>query len=159
MKGQRRIGRLRGLAVGLVVLAGLALGLAPEGRLACAEPWLDAASPTRAWTLRICRRPMLFGMPGGSSDAPGWIVLRDAHGAIRGVVHLDMMQLLHDVRGDPRWEGDRVVLPDLAEMRLISAPDPVARWLADRIWRLRALAGLVPSDAITAQQTGGWTSR
>lgn len=159
MRSAGRVGRRWRLAGGSVVLAGLALGLAPEGRLACAEPWLDAESPTRAWTLRICRRPMLFGMPGGSSDAAGWIVLRDAHGAIRGVVHLDMMQLLYDVRGDPRWEGDRVVLPDLVEVRLIPALGPVARWLADRVWRLRALGGLVSSDAITAQQTAGWTSR
>lgn len=146
-----RAAGLRTLAAGLPVLAGLALCLAPEGRLACAEPWLDAASPDRAWTLRVCRRPMLFGMPGGSSDAPGWIVLRDAGGAIRGVVHLDMMQLLGEAYGDPAWESGQFVLPGLATLPLAPAAGPVSRWLADRLWRLRALTGLVPSDAISAQ--------
>ncbi|MEH3147711.1 MAG: hypothetical protein PGN34_20740 [Methylobacterium frigidaeris] len=147
----RRAGRLARVAAGLPVAAVLALALAPEGRLACGESWLDAASPDRAWTLRVCRRPMPFAMPGGGSDAPGWIVLRDSEAAIRGVVHLDMMQLLDDVRDDPAWEPGRVVLPGLAEMPLAPAAGPVSRWFADRLWRLRALTGLVPSDEMSAQ--------
>lgn len=152
----RRAGARRRLAV----LAGaspaiplLALALVPEGRLRCADPWVDARSPDRTWTLTVCRRPMLFAMPGGSGDAPGWIVLRDAAGAIRGVVHLEMMQLLGEngAVADMRWDADRVVLPFLAEMALAPASGPGARWLGDRVWRLRALAGLVPADAMSSQ--------
>lgn len=148
----RRAGRrTRRLTFGLATLTGLALLMAPKGRLACDEPWLDTTSPDRAWMLRVCRRPTLFAMPGGSSDAPGWIVLRDAEGAIRGVVHLDMMQLLGEAYGDPIWKNGQVVLPGLAALPLAHAAGPVSRWLADRVWRLRALTGLVPSDAISAQ--------
>jgi hypothetical protein len=139
------------MSASFAAVAGLAFLLAPEGRMACGEPWLDTTSPDRAWTLRVCRRPMLFAMPGGSSDAPGWIVLRDSVGAIRGIVHLDMMQLLSEVEGDPVWEGGQIVLPGLAALPLAPAAGPVTRWLADRLWRLRALTGLVPSDEISAQ--------
>lgn len=145
-------------AAGLPATAGLALALVPEGRLSCREPSLDAASPDRAWTLTVCRRPMLFAMPGGASDAPGWIVLRDSRSAIRGVVHLDMMQLLGEAGGDPIWEDGRIALPGLAEMPLAPAAGPVSRWLGDRLWRLRALAGLVPSDAMSAQWSAGGQS-
>lgn len=96
---------------------------------------------------------MIFAMPGSSSDAPGWIVLRDAEGAIRGVVHLDMMQLLAETgpAGGIRWEPQRVVLSGLAEMSLVPAAGSGSRWLADRLWRLRAFTGLVPSDIISGQ--------
>ena len=150
-KPRRPAARVGVVSVIVPVAGVLAFCLAPERRLACGDPWLDAASPDRAWTLTVCRRPMLFAMPGGSGDAPGWIVLRDCAGAIRGVVHLDMMQLLAEASGDPRWESGRVEIPGLAEMPLVPALGPVSRWLGDRLWRVRALIGLVPSDAISGQ--------
>ncbi|MGI4799101.1 MAG: hypothetical protein ACRYG8_34700, partial [Janthinobacterium lividum] len=77
--------------VGLLSLPFIvALGFAslPEGRLGCVEPIERETSPDAAWTLTLCRRPLWFAMPGGGSDAPGWIVLRDAQNGIRGVVDL-----------------------------------------------------------------------
>ena len=152
---RRGVARRRlGLAAGtLLTVSVLAVALVSEGRLRCADPWVDARSPDRTWTLTVCRRPMLFAMPGGSGDAPGWIVLRDADGAIRGVAHLEMMQLLGETGAvaDLRWDADRVVLPFLAGMPLVPASGAVARWLGDRVWRLRAWSGLVPADAMSAR--------
>lgn len=149
----RRAGRrTRALSVGLATLAGLAVLLWREGRLACGEPRLDTTSPNRAWTLRVCRRPTLLAMPGGSSDARGRIMLRESEAAIHGIVHRDMMQLLGKAYGDPVWERGEVVLPGLASLPLAHADGPVSRWFADRVWHLRALTGLVPSDAISAQR-------
>jgi hypothetical protein len=130
----------------------LVFASAPERRLACEDTWLREQSPDRAWTLTVCRRPMFFAMPGGSSDAPGWIVLRDANGALRGVVHLGMMQFLYELAqdGGVRWEPERVVVSGLTEITLVPAADPISRWLVDRVWRLRALVGLVPSDILSA---------
>lgn len=124
----------------------LALLLAPEGRLACTEPLLTERSPTGAWTLTLCRRPMLFAMPGGSGDAPGWIVLRDASGAIRGVVGLSMVQTYGVADAPTVWGAGRVQVPLTAELPLRPASGPLARWLEDRLWRLRAWLGLVPTD-------------
>lgn len=143
----RRIGLLAAVA------AVLAFALAPERRLACAGPWLSERSPDGAWTLSVCRRPTSFAMPGGSSDAPGWIVLRDSAGAIRGVVHLDMMQLLAESGpvGGTVWKPGEVSLSGLATMDLDAASGPVGRWLGDRLWRVRALLGIVPSDEMSRQ--------
>lgn len=124
----------------------LLLLLAPEGRLACAEPEVTEHSPDRAWTLTLCRRPMLFAMPGGASDAPGWIVLRDAHGAVRGVVDLGMVQSYGAAGMPTRWGAGEVVVPLVAELPLRPASGPFARWLEERVWRLRALFGLTPTD-------------
>lgn len=140
--------RRRWIVAGGLVLAGAAFLLAPEGRLACAEPWFTERSPDTTWTLTVCRRPMLFAMPGGGSDAPGWIVLRDALGRIRGVVHLEMMQLLAETgpAGGVHWQPNEVVLPPLARLPLDPAAGPAGGWIEDRVWRWRALLGLVPSD-------------
>lgn len=143
--------------IGLLVAAALvaAFAFVPERRLACAqeETWLSERSPDGAWTLAVCRRPMFFAMPGGSSDAPGWIVLRDATGAIRGVVHLDMMHLLAESgqAGGTIWRPSEVVLSGLATIPLREATGPVGRFLADRVWRVRALLGIVPSDEMSAR--------
>ena len=105
------------------------------------------ASPDGAWELTLCRRPMWFAMPGGSGDAPGWIVLRDDRGGIRGIVDLSMVQLYGAASGqDTLWEPDRVVLMLVAEFALAPAAGPVDRWMDERIWRWRALLGLVPTD-------------
>ncbi|GJE55216.1 hypothetical protein EKPJFOCH_1705 [Methylobacterium thuringiense] len=151
--GPSRRRRVRAVLLALPVVALLSFLLAPERHLACDETWLKERSPDHAWTLTVCRRPMMFAMPGGGSDAPGWIVLRDADDAIRGVVHLEMMQLLAEAgpAGGTRWQPDRVMLSGLAEMPLVPATSPVSRWFADRLWRVRASAGLVPSDLMSAQ--------
>lgn len=141
--------------IGGVVLAAAVAGFlfAPERYLACREAWLSERSPDGAWTLSVCRRPMLFAMPGGGSDASGWIVLRDAAGAIRGVVHLDWMQSLADTgpAGGTVWKPGKVVLSGLATMDLDAATGPVGRWLGDRLWRVRAFLGIVPSDEMSRQ--------
>ena len=143
----RRIGLLAAVA------AVSAFSFAPEGRLACADPWLSQRGPDGAWTLTVCRRPMFFAIPGGSSDAPGWIVLRDAAGGIRGVVHLDMMQLLAESgpAGGTVWKPGEVTLSGLATLPLDEAWGPVTRWLGERIWRVRALLGLVRSDEASSR--------
>ena len=111
---------------GLSILVMLCLVMASEGSLACDEPWIDKTSPDQRWTLKICRRPTLFAMPGSSSDAPGWIVLRDRDGAIHGVVSLGMMQMLADgaATGGLRWTQDRVIMTGLAEIAMGSASCP-----------------------------------
>ena len=128
-------------------LPAIAFVLLPEGRLGCDDPMEHETSPDAAWTLTLCRRPMLFAMPGGGSDAPGWIVLRDAQGAIRGVTDLGMVQLYRGATDmPPQWMPGRVVIQLVADMPLSPASGPVMRWLASRTWRWRALLGLVPSD-------------
>ncbi|MCR0981906.1 hypothetical protein [Roseomonas populi] len=129
----------------LIPLAALAVAFAPEGRLRCDEPWVRVPSPDGAWALELCRVPMLFAMPGGSGDAPGWIVLRDAEGAIRGVSWLGMVQE-YGASGPAEWGRRRVSVPLVAELPLAPASGPLARWWDDRIWRLRALLGVVPTD-------------
>jgi len=131
----------------VVALAGLAVLLAPEGRLRCAEPFTREESPDGAWALEVCRVPMVFAMPGSSGDAPGWIVLRDRAGAIRGVSWLGMVQNYGAAAGIPTdWSGGRVAVPLVAELPLVPARGPVSRWWEDRLWRLRALLGLVSTD-------------
>ena len=41
---------------------------------------------------------------------------------------------------------DEVIVPLVAELPLRPASGPVARWLEERVWRLRALFGLTPAD-------------
>ncbi|WP_338664375.1 hypothetical protein VQH23_04245 [Pararoseomonas sp. SCSIO 73927] len=130
----------------LIPLAVLAVLLAPEGRLRCDSPWVRETSPNGAWTLELCRVPMVFAMPGSSSDAPGWLVLRDTEGAIRGVTWLDMVQIYGN-SGPAEWRGSLVSVPLAAELPLVQASGPLSRWWEDRVWRLRALLGVVATDA------------
>ncbi|WP_312796542.1 hypothetical protein [Tianweitania sp.] len=120
----------------------------PQGRLACSEPYLHETSPDGRWTLTLCSRPLLFAMPGGGGDAPGWIVLRDVDGAIRGVSDLSMLQMYGGAApGTPLiWGPRRVVKPMVLELPIRSASSPFRQWLDDRIWRWRALLGLTPTD-------------
>ncbi|WP_260598023.1 hypothetical protein [Sphingomonas endolithica] len=123
--------------------------IVPEGHLACDAPYVAPEhSPDKRWTLTLCRRPMFFAMPGGSSDAPGWMVLRDERHAIRGVSSLEMVQLYGDAAPGTQtmWEADRVSRTFVVDLPLVDASNPVRRWLDDRIWRLRALLGLTPSS-------------
>lgn len=130
------------------VVALACLALLPEGRLACASPYLTERSPNGRWSLTVCSRPVLFAMPGGGSDAPGWIVLRDSDGAIRGVSSLTMLQLYGSAAPgfDLEWGATQVVKPMVLALPLASATGPVERWWTDRVWRLRALLLLTPSD-------------
>ncbi|WP_019998625.1 hypothetical protein [Aureimonas ureilytica] len=134
--------------LGLTVAVGvpLAVVLAPEGRLACHEPYLRQAQPDGAWSVTICGRPRLFAMPGGGSDAPGWIVLRDDHGAVRGVSSLAMLQLYGTIGGETGWTTHRVSRSMVFDLPLDPARGDVDRWWDERIWRLRALTGLTPTD-------------
>lgn len=138
--------RLRRWLLAVFAAAMLPLFLAPEGRLGCTDPMERETSPDGAWTLTLCRRPMVFAMPGGSGDAPGWIVLRDAKGAIRGVVDLGMVQIYGVSGMGTEWRSDQVYVPLTAELPLRPASGSLARWLEERTWRLRALLGLTPTD-------------
>lgn len=136
--------------VGLLSLPFIvALGFAslPEGRLGCVEPIERETSPDAAWTLTLCRRPLWFAMPGGGSDAPGWIVLRDAQNGIRGVVDLGMIQNYRATAGaETVWAPDRVEVFLVADLPLSPAAGPVTRWLDGQLWRWRSLLGFVPTD-------------
>ncbi|WP_102959442.1 hypothetical protein [Mangrovicella endophytica] len=122
--------------------------LVPEGRLACGEPYVTERSPDGRWTLTVCGRPMFFAMPGGGSDAPGWIVLRDEAGAIRGVSSLTMLQLYGGAAPGfgLQWSRSRVSRAMVLDLPLDPGANAFERWWTDRMWRLRALAGLTPGD-------------
>ena len=124
------------------------LALLPEGRLGCDSPYVTERSPDGRWSLTVCGRPMFFAMPGGGSGAPGWIVLRDRDGAIRGGTILTMLQLYGGAAPglDLEWGPSHVVKPMVLDFPLDAATGPLERWWTDRIWRLRALVRLTPSD-------------
>ena len=124
------------------------LALLPEGRLSCDAPYLTEHSPDERWSLTVCGRNMIFAMPGSGSDAPGWIVLRDKEGAIRGVSSLAMLQLYGSAAPgfDVEWRSSHVVKPMVLDLPLDAATGPLERWWTDRIWRLRALFRFTPSD-------------
>lgn len=127
----------------------LALVLVPERRLACDDhPYLTETSPDGQWKLTVCPRPMWFAMPGSGSDAPGWIVIRDRSSLIRGVSSLSMLQLYGGaISGNTtEWASDGVSRMMVFDLSLRPVSSPVEGWLNDRLWRLRALLGLVPSD-------------
>lgn len=132
------------LLPGAVAVMVTAFALVPQGRLACADPLLRTGSPDGAYAVTVCYRPMWLAMPGGGGDGDGWVVLRDQGGAILGVV---------DLRGpiefqEPtRWSRDSVLLPLNAGFDLPQPAPPPLRWFRDRVWRVRALLGFVPSDA------------
>ena len=140
--------RLAVAATLVLAVAVLALVLAPEGRLACTTERMDTeTSPDGAWSMTLCRRPIWpMTMPGNSGGAPGWIVLRDREGAIRGVSALDSVQQYGIYGFDTEWRTDRVVKLMAVEFPLVPAPNPFRRWLDDRVWRWRALLGLTPTE-------------
>ena len=113
----------------------------------CSDPEERETSPDQAWTLTLCRRPRLFAMPGDGGGGPGWAVLRDAAGGIRGIVDMGSVQSYRGGVGmKTKWERDRVLVPLALELPLIPASGPVGRWMAEQAWRLRARLGLVPTD-------------
>ncbi len=119
----------------------LVVAFVPEADLAC-QDGLQDHSPDGAWTLSLCPRPMWVAMPGQGGDAPGWIVLRDAAGLIRGVSALDMVQTYGASGTPPIWQPRQVTIPLTVEFALPPPGDRLRAWLDDRVWRLRALAGL-----------------
>ncbi|WP_426958237.1 hypothetical protein [Muricoccus radiodurans] len=133
---------MRRRALSLLAALGL-VAVLPECSLACEAPRWSSTAPEGGDTLTACARPMLFAMPGQSGDAPGWLVLRDREGWIRGVTSLDMVQTL-DMPAE--WDRSRVTVPLHADMRRGEALSPPAGFLTDRWWRLRALLGLTPAD-------------
>ena len=132
---RRPAGRLAAAAAVLITL------LLPNGHLACPDDVMDR-SPDGVWTLSLCTRPVLFAMPGQGSDAPAWIVLRDAAGYVRGVSALDMVQNYGASGTPPRWDLRQVRIPLTVDMPLPPARSRLRRWLEDRAWRFRALTGL-----------------
>jgi len=126
----------------------LAILIAPEGRLSCDDPYIRETSPDKSWTLTVCGRPMFFAMPGSGSDAPGWIVLRDDTGAIRGVSALSMLKLYDGaVSGnETQWSATRVSRAMVFDIPLKPVSGKLGRFWEERLWRLRALAALVSDD-------------
>lgn len=126
----------------------LTIVFAPEGRLSCAEPYVEDMSPDGRWRLTVCARPMFFAMPGSGSDAPGWIVLRDETNAIRSVAGLPMLQLYGGAASgnETEWGPIRVSRPLVFDLPLEPARGEVDRWWNERVWRLRALLGWVPEE-------------
>jgi hypothetical protein len=137
------------LGAGLPVVLLAVVVFAPDGRLACADPYVQETSPDGRWTVTVCGRPMLFAMPGSGSDAPGWIVLRDDTGAMRGVSGLSMLQLYGGaVSGnETEWTATRVNRAMVFDIALKAADSKFARWWDERMWRLSAMIGQVPDDS------------
>jgi hypothetical protein len=142
----KRSHRRSWLAIIILLTAGaFAIVFAPKGRLYCDDPYVEEESPDGQWALTVCRRPMLFAMPGSGSDAPGWVVLRDDTRAIRGVSGLSMLQLYGGaVSGnETSWTETRVSRPMVFDLPLVPAHGKIERWWDERLWRLRALVGFV----------------
>lgn len=142
-RSPQRDGTTFGVLVGLVAAA---FAVVPPGHLACEAPYLTELSPDGRWRIDVCGRPRMIAMPGSGSDAPGWIVLRDRHHAIRGVSSLTILQLFGAMSGETRWEKQAVSRAMVFELPLDPAKDGLSRWWDERIWRWRALLGLTPSD-------------
>lgn len=122
----------------------LAISIAiPEGSLKCDDQSPDV-SPDGEWSISVCRRPMLFGMPGGGSDASAWIVLRDKYGSIRGVSDLNMIQNygLNEIQ----WGENKVKRLSIFELNLSKTNNGFIRFFEDRIWRIRALFNITKSN-------------
>ncbi len=73
--------------------------------------------------------------------------LLGARGPAALLLFLSMVQAYRAAAGSPtRWGPDRVEVLLVAELPLVSAAGPVSRWGEGRIWRWRALLGLVDND-------------
>jgi hypothetical protein len=86
----------------------------------------------------------MIAMPESGSDAPGWIVLRDRHHAIRGVSEFALLQLYGGTSGETRWEKHAVIRVAVFELPLNLAKEGLSRWWDERVWRWHALFGLTP---------------
>jgi len=118
--------------------------LAPSRWMDCDRPDWVSRAPDGAHSLTACARPMLMAMPGGGGDNDGWLVLRDARGFIQGAVDVS---LIRQTSNEVRWAGRTASIPLVATLH--GGPErslPVA-FATDRLWRLRGLVGLTPTDA------------
>jgi hypothetical protein len=138
-----RGGRLaRLLAIPLFGLGAL-VTLGPMAALDCAEPFLRSLSPDRQHSLTVC--PRFRQAAGQTGDGPAWVVLRDVHGRIEGVVDLG---LTGSIGRTVQWDQGRVALPLIAEFALPETlASPFPGFVREVGWRLRAAAGMAPSDA------------
>lgn len=139
--------RLRGV-LGVVATVPLAmaalLAVIPQGSLACAAPFMRSVSPDGSHELTVCRRPHHGALPGQGSDGPGWAVLRDRAGYIGGAVSV---RSLVEIGHPPEWEAGLARIPLVAEIALFPEDVPgFLRAIEDRVRRLRAHLGLVPSS-------------
>lgn len=137
MRARTRAWGLGGAAV--VTVAVFAL-LPPS--LDCPDPVYASVSPDARHTITVCRRSSAFAMPGGASDAPGWVALRDARGFVAGVVSLSMVQSVTPAE----WMPASVHMPLTANIDRSDPQPPILAWLNDRLWKWRAAFGLVPTD-------------
>ena len=68
------------------------------------ETYAEWQSPDGNHTLTVYRTQTLFSMPGQGSDAPGMVVLRNAHGKLLNRQKIEMVQLA----SEPEWTGENV---------------------------------------------------
>lgn len=133
----------RRLPLTMLLAAPLFIALATGPLLDCEDTafrrWV---SPDGAYSLTVCRRPLMFALPGQGSDAPGYAVLR-ANGAVAGVVAIDMVGA---ISYPPEWQPDSVELPLEAEFILPESTSAIVAWPRDVSWRLRTAFGLIPSS-------------
>lgn len=87
-------------AVGLPILFVGALAL----KYSLTEEYRRYSSPDQQYKIVIFRQPMLFGMPGQGSDAPGYIVLIGPKGRVLQRRSIKMVQLV----SMPQWQPKHV---------------------------------------------------
>jgi hypothetical protein len=134
---------MRRIPLTVLFLAAIMVTLATAPLLDCEETaYRRWASPDGAFTLTVCRRPMLFAMPGQGSDAAGYAVLH-AQGRVAGVVSIDSV---NGITYPPNWQPGSVELPLEAEFELPDSDSPIVAVPRDAAWRLRTALGLIPSS-------------
>lgn len=104
----KAMGRFRAWWIGLVVLALLAVILAPR-------VWHLMASQREVITSPDGRYPLVvhacssLGLPDAGGDAPGFVQLEDASRRVLEETGLEMVQLVS--ASGVRWDSDRVSVP------------------------------------------------
>ncbi len=134
---------MRRIPLTVLLMAVVLVVLATAPLLDCGESaYRRWVSPDGAFTLTVCRRPMLFAFPGQGGDAPGYAVLQ-SQGRIAGVVAIDMVG---GITYPPTWSGDSVELPLEAEFDLPETNAAIVAVPRDAAWRLRTALGLIPTS-------------
>ena len=95
----------------LLVLIAVCLHLT---RRAFAEEYRTFSSPDANYKVVVYSLPVLFSMPGGSGDSPGYVQLHDKAGRVLEEKDVDMVQNADQVY----WEGNKVEVKLIAEWEL-----------------------------------------
>jgi len=101
----------------IVLIAFAGLGLWRLCIRASASEWVALTSPDRRFRLVVYRIPMMFCMPGGSSDAPGYVRLFDNRtGRLLEQKEVEMVQMVGFTEVD--WSSSQVHIKLLADWNL-----------------------------------------